>query len=62
MVEGSSSKEFSKIKELMYEQPKLLEQLLDTVSASVASYLNAQVEAGAKALMIFDTWGGVLTP
>jgi len=46
----------------MYEQPKLLEQLLSTVSASVASYLNAQIEAGAQALMIFDTWGGVLTP
>tara|TARA_B110000977_G_scaffold41643_1_gene56201 strand:+ start:48478 stop:49533 length:1056 start_codon:yes stop_codon:yes gene_type:complete len=62
MVEGRSSKDFSKIKALMYEQPKLLEQLLSTVSASVASYLNAQIEAGAQALMIFDTWGGVLTP
>lgn len=62
MVEGSSSKEFSKIKSLLYNDPDALKQLLDLVSTSVAAYLNAQIHAGAQAVMIFDTWGGVLTP
>ncbi len=62
MVEGGSSKEFSKIKGLLYSDPVALEQLLEIVSASVATYLNAQIEAGAQAVMIFDTWGGTLTP
>lgn len=62
MVEGGSSKEFSKIKGLLYSDPVALEQLLDIVAASVAAYLNAQIEAGAQAVMIFDTWGGTLTP
>ena len=62
MVEGSSSKEFSKIKGLLYNEPDALKQLLDLVSTSVAIYLNAQIHAGAQAVMIFDTWGGVLTP
>ena len=62
MVEGGSSKEFSKIKGLLYSDPAALEQLLEIVSASVATYLNAQIEAGAQTVMIFDTWGGTLTP
>lgn len=62
MVEGSSSKEFSKIKGLLYNDPDALKQLLDLVSTSVATYLNAQIHAGVQAVMIFDTWGGVLTP
>ena len=62
MVEGSSSKDFSTIKAMLYENPELLDQLLDTVSRSVALYLNAQIEAGAQTVMIFDTWGGALTP
>jgi len=60
MVEGGSSKNFSRIKGLMYEQPDQLHRLLDVVARAVTDYLNAQVEAGAQALMIFDTWGGVL--
>ncbi len=62
MVEGSSTKTFSKIKGMMYSDPKLMHQLLDKVAESVTSYLNAQIAAGAQSVMIFDTWGGVLTP
>lgn len=62
MVEGGSSKDFSRIKAMLFDQPALLHRLLDTVAESLTAYLNAQVAAGAQALMIFDTWGGVLTP
>ena len=61
MVEGSSSKTFQKVKGLMYEQPRLMHQMLDKLAQSVASYLNAQIAAGAQAVMVFDTWGGVLS-
>jgi uroporphyrinogen decarboxylase len=61
MVEGGSSKSFQKVKGLMYEQPKLLHVMLDKLAQSVASYLNAQIEAGAQAVMLFDTWGGMLS-
>ncbi len=62
MVEGGSSKEFAHSKGLLYGQPALLHALLDKLARAVTDYLNAQVAAGAQALMIFDTWGGVLTP
>jgi uroporphyrinogen decarboxylase len=62
MVEGGSSRDFSRIKAMMFDEPALLHQLLDTVTEAVTAYLNAQVAAGAQALMIFDTWGGALTP
>jgi len=62
MVEGAGSKEYSHIKGMMYQTPALLHKLLDVTARSVITYLNAQVAAGAQALMIFDTWGGVLTP
>ena len=62
MVEGSSSKEYSHIKKMMYDTPAVMHKLLDTTAQAVTSYLNAQVAAGAQALMIFDTWGGILTP
>ncbi|HZJ82083.1 MAG TPA: uroporphyrinogen decarboxylase [Guyparkeria sp.] len=62
MVEGSGSKDFAKIKGLVYSDPKAAHQLLDKLTETVIDYLNAQIEAGAQALMIFDTWGGVLTP
>lgn len=62
MVEGSGSKEYAHIKGMMYQSPQLLHKLLDVTARSVTTYLNAQVAAGAQALMIFDTWGGVLTP
>ncbi|MGQ0286623.1 uroporphyrinogen decarboxylase [Pasteurellaceae bacterium 22721_9_1] len=60
MVEGGSSKAFTKIKKMMYADPQLLYQLLDKVADAVILYLNAQIKAGAQAVMIFDTWGGVL--
>ena len=62
MVEGSGSREFSRIKTLMYDQPEALHRLLGTLAGSVAAYLKAQRAAGAQALMLFDTWGGVLSP
>ena len=62
MVEGASSKDFSIIKAMMYDRPELLDQLLDTVAESVTLYLNAQIKAGVQTVMIFDTWGGALTP
>lgn len=62
MVEGATTKNFSEVKGLMYKDPVAMHALLDKLADSIISYLNAQVEAGAQALMIFDTWGGVLTP
>jgi uroporphyrinogen decarboxylase len=62
MVEGGTTKTYSKVKGMLYSEPALLHQLLETTARSVTAYLNAQVAAGAQALMIFDTWGGVLTP
>lgn len=62
MVEGSSSKDFAKVKGLMYENPQAMHQLLNTLAESVTVYLNAQIAAGAQAVQIFDTWGGSLTP
>ena len=62
MVEGGSSKAFTKIKKMMYADPKTLHLLLDKLAESVIEYLNAQIKAGAQAVMIFDTWGGILTP
>lgn len=60
MVEGGSSKAFTKIKKMMYAEPHLLHALLDKLADSVILYLNAQIKAGAQAVMVFDTWGGVL--
>ena len=62
MVEGGGTKDFAKIKGLMFSDPATFHKLLDKTAQSVISYLNAQVEAGAQALMVFDTWGGVLAP
>ena len=62
MVEGGSSKEYRHIKGMMYGDPGALHQLLDKLALAVIAYLNAQIEAGAQAVMVFDTWGGVLTP
>jgi uroporphyrinogen decarboxylase len=62
MVEGRSTKTFSRIKGLLYNEPLLLHRMLETIASSVTTYLNAQIAAGAQAVMIFDTWGGVLTP
>lgn len=61
MVEGSGSKEFHLIKSMLYSEPNTLHKLLDVLAKSVTEYLNAQIAAGAQAVMIFDTWGGILT-
>ncbi len=62
MIEGGSTKNFAKSKGMMFEDPGLLHDLLAKLAESVTSYLNAQIAAGAQAVMIFDTWGGVLSP
>jgi len=61
MVEGGSSKSFQNVKSMMYNEPKLMHTMLDKLAQSVAAYLNAQIAAGAQAVMLFDTWGGMLT-
>jgi uroporphyrinogen decarboxylase len=62
MVEGGSSKGFGLIKRMMYQAPGELHRLLDLLAKATILYLNAQIAAGAHAVMLFDTWGGVLTP
>ena len=61
MVEGGASKEFAHIKGMLYAEPGTLHKLLEVLARSVTLYLNGQIAAGAQALMLFDTWGGVLT-
>jgi uroporphyrinogen decarboxylase len=61
MVEGGSSKSFSKVKGLMYENPKHMHQLLDKLADTIIDYLNGQIAAGADSVMVFDTWGGLLS-
>jgi uroporphyrinogen decarboxylase len=61
MVEGGGTKTFSRVRGLMYENPSAMHSLLGKVAAAVAAYLNAQIAAGAQAVMIFDTWGGILS-
>ena len=60
MVEGGSSKDFATIKKMMYSRPDLLHRILDVNARAVTAYLNAQIQAGALAVQIFDTWGGAL--
>jgi len=62
MIEGGSSRDFALIKRMMFDNPDTLHTLLDITARAVGLYLNAQIAAGAQAVMIFDTWGGVLTP
>lgn len=61
MVEGGSSKDFRETKKLAYGQPEVMHRLLDHLADSVIDYLNGQIKAGAQAVQIFDTWGGVLS-
>ena len=61
MVEGGSSKDFRHVKKMMYASPEVMHQLLDKLAVSVIDYLNQQILAGAQAVQIFDTWGGVLS-
>ncbi len=60
MIEGGGSKHFAKIKGMMYESPDVLHRLLGKLAETVTLYLNAQIEAGAQAVQLFDTWGGIL--
>ena len=60
MVEGGGSDDFRLVKSMLYDRPDLMHHILKTNAAAVAGYLNAQIEAGAQAVMIFDTWGGAL--
>jgi uroporphyrinogen decarboxylase len=62
MVEGGGSKDFAIIKKMMMATPEVMHALLEKIAQSVIGYLNAQIEAGAQAVQIFDTWGGVLSP
>lgn len=62
MIEGGSSKAFTKIKKMAFSDPASLHLLLDKLADSVILYLNAQIAAGAQSVMVFDTWGGVLSP
>jgi uroporphyrinogen decarboxylase len=61
MVEGGGSDDYAKVKTLMYKEPKLMHHILDVTAQAVTAYLNAQIEAGAQAVMIFDSWGGALS-
>ena len=60
MVEGAGSDDYRLVKTMMYQRPDLMHKMLAINADSVAEYLNAQIEAGAQAVMIFDSWGGVL--
>ncbi len=61
MIEGRGGTDFHETKKMLYERPALLHRLLETNARAVTDYLNAQIDAGVDAVMIFDTWGGTLT-
>ncbi len=61
MIEGGASEDFRTIKSMLYDRPDLLHHVLEVNASAVTAYLNAQIEAGAQAVMIFDTWGGALS-
>ncbi len=60
MVEGAGSSDFRTVKAMMYSRPDLMQRILEINAQAVSAYLNAQIEAGAQAVMLFDTWGGTL--
>lgn len=62
MIQGGSSPTFAEAKAMLWSAPDVLHQLLDKVARSTITYLQAQVAAGAQALMVFDSWGGMLGP
>jgi len=62
MVEGGGSKNFSKIKSLIFNNPNLAHKLLDFISEAVSEYLSLKIKCGVNAVQIFDTWGGLLSP
>jgi uroporphyrinogen decarboxylase len=61
MIEGETSKTFEKPRAMMYQDPALLKKLLEVLTQNISDYLNAQVQMGADVIMIFDTWGGMLS-
>jgi uroporphyrinogen decarboxylase len=62
MIEGGGSKDFRHAKQFMYDNPEAMHLLLGKLADAVTDYLNAQIDAGAQVVQIFDTWGGILTP
>ena len=60
MVEGGGSDDFRRVKSMLYDRPDLMHRILSINATAVAGYLNAQIDAGAQAVMIFDSWGGAL--
>jgi uroporphyrinogen decarboxylase len=62
MIEGGSSKNFSKIKNMMFDDPEALHELLNILALAVTDYAQQQITAGVHAVQIFDTWGGILDP
>ena len=61
MVEGRGSRDFRHLKTMMYRRPDLLQRILQINAQTVTEYLNEQIAAGAQAVQIFDTWGGILS-
>ena len=61
MVEGGSSSDYRRVKTMIYDRPDLMHRILSVTAAAVTAYLNAQIESGAQAVMIFDSWGGTLS-
>jgi len=61
-VEGGSSKNFPRIKGMLFEQPAMLHKLMEKLTSATIEYLNAQINAGVQVVMVFDTWGGILNP
>ncbi len=61
MIEGGASEDFRRVKTMLYDRPDLLHHVLEVNARAVTDYLNAQIECGAQAVMIFDTWGGALS-
>jgi len=62
MVEGGGSSQYRYLKGMMFAEPALMHRLLEQLADNVCAYLNAQIRAGAQAVMVFDTWGGILSP
>ena len=62
LVEGGTSKEYLEIKKMMWGEPKLLHQMLETLAANIAEYANFQIECGAQVIQVFDSWAGSLSP
>ncbi len=61
MVEGKGSKNFAQVKKMIYNNPELAHKILSLLADTVGDYLSAKIEAGANAVQIFDTWGGILS-